>query len=104
MELEIVERRWAVNRVTGQRKENVTARVTAPCIPGVVKGLGNERKYFTIDEVTDENLTLTIHYTANPAADTSFVLEREDSRTYAPVSFGAGYIYHFTWKAGTEYA
>ncbi len=99
MRLHIKSVRWAINRVTGKRTERVTANVTIPCQIGELVPLSSDRHNFTVDEITDEYVKITVHYFNNPDANKTITVENDGTQhTYAPRSFGAGSIYYFTIK------
>ncbi len=98
MILYIQEIRWAKNRVTGERSEKATASVALHPAVGEIKELSGDRRRFTVDAVGEESVTLAVRYPENPDADTVITVRQGESETYAPISFGAGYIYEIILK------
>ena len=98
MNLMIQEIRWATNRVSGETSRRTTATVSLDAKVGEIKELSNERRILAVDAVDEDSVTLTVRYPSNPAADTVITVKAGESETYAPRSFGAGYIYQITLK------
>lgn len=98
MNLMIQEIRWATNRVSGETSRRVTATVSLVAKMGEIKELSNERRIFAVDAIDEDSITLAVRYPSNSAADTVITVKAGESETYAPRSFGAGYIYQITLK------
>ncbi len=98
MTLHIQEIAWSIDRKNGGYKERVTAKVTFDCKVGPLPEFGCGDRNFTIDEVGQAHILLSVHYEHNPSADKSWSLELGDEIGYTPRSFDGGYKYEFALK------
>lgn len=94
MKLKIKEIFWGINHRTGDRSERVTADVSFPCEVGDVPLFGNGRRHFTIDEIQEDSIVLSVHY-ENSKYDKSWTLKKGEETGYMPRSFDGGYKYKF---------
>ncbi len=96
MTLHIQEIAWGIDRKNGGYKERITAKEAFDCQVGPLPEFGRGGRNFTIDEVGQVHILLSVHYERNPAADKSWTLERGNEIGYTPRSFDGGYKYAFT--------
>ena len=61
MKLKIKETAWGINRVAGGYRERVTADECFPCKVGELPDFGKGWRHFTIDEVTENSISLSVH-------------------------------------------
>ncbi len=95
MTLNIKEIAWGIDRINGGSKERVTADLQFDCKVGSIKvGKGD----FSIDEVGENHIVLTVHYENNPSANKSWTIEKGEMTGYFPRSFDGGYKYKFSVK------
>lgn len=95
MKLRIEEKFWGINHRTGNKSERVTADVVFPCEVGLLNDFGSQGKRFSIDEVSENSIVLTIHYENNPSANKSWEIKVGEKVSYMPWSFDGGYKYRF---------
>lgn len=95
MKLRIVEIFWGINRRDGGRSEKVTADITIPCEVGDIPEFGSHGKSFSIDEVSEKSIVLSIHYKNNPSADQKWRIRVGGKKEYMPWSFDGGHKYQF---------
>ncbi len=94
MELQIKETRWAINRMTGEKTERV-AEMSVVCEVGEIEELATEYKRFTIESVGSDFAVVKVNYLTNPDANKELTVKMFETTTYAPRSYGAGYVYQF---------
>lgn len=94
MKLKIKETAWGINRVAGGYCERVTADVSVPCEIGDIPDFGKGKRHFTIDEVSETGISLSVHC-ADPKYNKVWILKKGDEITYRPHSFDGGYFYQF---------
>ena len=95
MNLRIEEIFWGINIRDGGSSERVTADVTFPCEVGDVPEFGNGGRKFSIDEVTNKSIVLSVQYKNNPSYDEKWRIRVGCKKLYAPRSFDGGYKYCF---------
>ncbi len=95
MTLIIQELRWGIDRKNGGSIQRLTAEEYFPCVVGALPPFALGRRQFTIDEVGESTLTLSVHYPQNPAADRQWTLCVGEEQGYCPRSFDGGYKYRF---------
>ena len=61
VKLRIKETAWAINRMAGGYRERVTADVCFPCEAGELPDFGKGKRHFTVDEVTENSIRLSVH-------------------------------------------
>ena len=61
MKLKIKETAWGINRVAGGYRERVTADVSFLCEVGDIPDFGKGKRNFSVDEVNEESITLSVH-------------------------------------------
>ena len=94
MKLKIKETAWGINRVAGGYRERVTADVSVPCEIGDIPDFGKGKRHFTIDEVSETGISLSVHC-ADSQYDKAWILKKGEEITYRPRSFDGGYFYQF---------
>ena len=94
MKLKIRETAWGINRVTGDSRERVTANVSVPCEIGDIPDFGKGRRHFTIDKVSDNSISLSVHC-ADSKYNKTWTINKGEEITYRPRSFDGGYFYQF---------
>ena len=94
MKLKIKETAWGINRVAGGYRERVTADVSVPCEIGEIPDFGKGKRHFTVDEVTENSISLSVHC-ADPKYNKVWILKKGEEITYRPHSFDGGYFYEF---------
>lgn len=94
MKLKIKETAWGINRVAGGYREKVTADVSFPCAVGSIPDFGTGKRNFTIDEVNENSIVLSVHC-ANSRYDKTWTIKKGEEITYRPHSFDGGYYYQF---------
>ncbi len=96
MKLRIIEEFWSINRRTGERNTKITDNRAFEPIVGSVLEFPTGRRRFTIDDVNEESITVTIHY-ANTASNKTWEISAGDSQFYRPRSIDGGYQYHIIY-------
>ena len=94
MKLKIKETAWGINRVAGGYRERVTAKLCFPCKVGELPDFGKSKRRFTVDEVTENSISLSVHY-ADPKYNKTWTINKGEKITYRPRSFDGGYFYEF---------
>ena len=94
MKLKIKETAWGINRVAGGYRERVTADVSVPCEIGDIPDFGKGKRHFTIDEVSETGISLSVHC-ADPKYNKTWTINKGEEITYRPRSFDGGYFYEF---------
>ena len=94
MKLKIKETAWGINRVAGGYRERVTAVLCFPCKVGELPDFGKGKRHFTIDEVSETGITLSVHY-ADPKYNKTWTINKGEKITDRPRSFDGGYFYNF---------
>lgn len=94
MKLKIKETAWGINRVAGGYRERVTAKLCFPCEVGELPDFGKGKRRFTIDEVSETGISLSVHY-ADPKYNKTWTKNKGEKITYRPRSFDGGYFYEF---------
>lgn len=94
MKLKIKETAWGINRVAGGYRERVTAVLCFPCKVGELPDFGKGTRRFTVDEVTENSISLSVHY-ADPKYNKTWTINKGEKITYRPRSFDGGYFYEF---------
>ena len=94
MKLKIKETAWGINRVAGGYRERVTAVLCFPCKVGELPDFGKGKRRFTVDEVTENSISLSVHC-ADPKYNKTWIINKGEEITYRPRSFDGGYFYEF---------
>ena len=94
MKLKIKETAWGINRMAGCYRERVTADECFPCKVGERPDFGKGWRHFTIDEVTENSISLSVHY-ADPKYNKTWTINKGEEITYRLRSFDGGYFYNF---------
>ena len=94
VKLRIKETAWAINRMAGGYRERITADVCFSCEVGELPDFGKGKRQFTIDEVSETGISLSVHC-ANPKYNKVWILKKGEEITYRPHSFDGGYFYQF---------
>ena len=94
MKLKIKETAWGINRVAGGYRERVTADVSFFCEALDIPDFGKGKRHFSIDEVNEESITLSVNC-ADPKYNKSWTIKKGEEITYRPRSFDGGYFYEF---------
>ena len=94
MKLKIKEMAWGIDRKAGGRRERVTADVSFPCEIGDIPEFGKGRRHFSIDEVSETSVSLSVHC-ADAKYNKTLVIKKGEETTYRPRSFDGGYFYDF---------
>ena len=92
MELIIKETAWGINRMTGSRSEKVTAKKSFPCEIGEIPVFGKGGRRFSIDHVSEEGITVTVHC-ADERYNKTWEIQKGEELAYRPRSFDGGYFY-----------
>ncbi len=98
MTLTIKEIAWGIDRKNGGLKERVTENSSFPCELGALLEFKAGGRCFSIDEVGEKHIVLSVHYKENPSADKSWTLKKGEKTYYTPRSFDGGYKYEFILK------
>ena len=61
MKLKLKETAWGINRVAGGYRERVTAGLCFPGAVGEIPDFGKDKRHFTVDEVTENSIRLSVH-------------------------------------------
>lgn len=101
MKLRIIEEVWGVNRITGKRSFHTNAnRVCEPSIGSVVN-FSSSARYFTIDDICKDNITVTVHC-KNTAYNKTLKITKGKSTVYCPRSIDGGYKYRLIYEDDTS--
>ena len=93
MKIKIKETSWGINRMTGKYSEKTTADVTFPCELGDIPEFGNGKRHFTIDEVGEISIGISVHC-ADPKYNKTWTIKKGEEIIYRPRSFDGGYFYN----------
>ena len=94
MKLKIKETAWGINRVAGGYRERVTADLCFHCEVVEIPDFGKGKRHFTVDEVTENSISLSVHC-ADPKYNKTWTINKGEKITYRPRSFDGGYFYNF---------
>ena len=94
MKLKIKETAWGINRVAGGYRERVTADLCFPCEVGEIPDFGEVKPRFTIDEVSETGISLSVHY-PDPKYNETWIINKGEEITYRPSSCDGGHFYEF---------
>ena len=94
MKLKIKETAWGINRVAGGYRERVTADSCFPCEVGEIPDFGKGKRHFTVDAVTENRSSLSVHC-AGPKYNKTWTINKGEEIAYRPRSFDGGYFYEF---------
>ena len=97
MKLQIIEEAWGIDHRTGSSSVRKTDDKTFDCVPGDLPTFEKGRRNFSIDEVTEDGITVSVHCT-NEKYNKTWTLKKGDSEFYRPMSMDGGYQYTFTLK------
>ena len=97
MKLKITEEAWGINHRTGKSSVRKTDEKTFDCVAGELPPFETGRRSFTIDEVTEEGITLSVHC-ANEKYNKTWKLKKGEGAFYRPMSMDGGYQYTFKVK------
>lgn len=92
MKLRIKEGFWGVNTVDGKVTRRRTDEVTVEAAVGAEVRLPKGRRQFTVDEVGEVSVTVSVRY-KNAEYDETWVIGVGESVHYRPISFDGGYYY-----------
>jgi len=96
MKLRIIEEFWNIDRRTGERNTKITDNRSFEPIVGSVLEFPTGRRNFTIDDVNEESITVTVR-SANTASNKTWEISAGDSQFYRPRSMDGGYQYHIIY-------
>ena len=94
MKLKIKETAWGIDRRAGGYRKRVTAHVTFPCKVGDIPDFGKGKRHFSIDEVSDNSVSLSVHC-ADSKYNKTLTIKKGEQAVYRPRSFDGGYFYDF---------
>lgn len=94
MKLKIKETAWGINRMAGGYRERVTADVSFPCEIGDIPDFGKGKRHFSIDEVSETGISLSVHC-VDSKYNKTLTINKGEEVSYRPRSFDGGYFYQF---------
>lgn len=97
MKLKIKEEMWGINHRSGAHSVHKTDEKAFDCVVGALPPFPKGRRCFFIDEVTDDGITLSVHY-ENEKYNKSWTLKKGEGAFYRPMSMDGGYQYSLKVK------
>lgn len=94
MKMKITEEAWGINHRTGKSNVRKTDEKSFDCIAGESVVFETGRRSFTVDAVTAESVTLSVHC-ANVKYNKTWELKKGEGAFYRPMSMDGGYQYTF---------
>lgn len=97
MKLRIIEEVWGINRSTGKRSvRTISNKAFEPSVGSVLKFTSSGR-YFTIDDICKDNITVTVHC-KNTEYNKILKINKGESAVYNPRSIDGGYKYRLVYE------
>jgi len=91
--IRIIEERWSINRINGERSTVRTDEKIFYPISGSVMEMPIGRRTFTVDDVNKNSVTVSVHYENNPFSNKTWTIPKGESIIYRPMSRDGGYKY-----------